>query len=81
MIWQDLTLEGMIPTTICYNDIHGIQHSIIDQRIIPYRAELVDALNVVLFVDDCGNIESGQAGYFDYEEGLRVRYFTESGAV
>ena len=67
-----------VKATICYEDSNGLQHSIINQYIYPYRKELKGANNAVLFVDTENNIIGGQRGRYDYENGSHVVFFTES---
>lgn len=80
MKWEDVipkrgNNDDFISAVICYNDGSNVQHSILDQYIIPYRKELVGANNAVLFIDNEGTILGGQAGRYDPEEGLHVVFF------
>ena len=67
-----------IPSVICYVDSKGIQHSMLNQYLYPYRKELQGANNAVIFIDSAENIIGGQAGRYDEEKGLHVVFFTES---
>ncbi len=77
-VWPKKGCHEFIPATICYDDSNGIQHSIINQYIYPYRKELKGANNAVLFVDSDENITGGQCGRYDYENGSHVVFFTEA---
>jgi hypothetical protein len=44
-------------------------------RIKPFKAEMVNSNNIVLFVDSDLRITGGQIGKYDLEEGLRVILF------
>lgn len=71
--------EGrFIPAVICYDDSKGIQHSIINQYVYPYRKELQIANNTFIFIDSDENITGGQVGHYDEENGLHTVFFTES---
>ena len=83
MNWKDVIPrrgkgDDFIPAVICYYDERDIQHSILDQYIIPYRKELVGANNAVLFIENDGEIRGGQAGRYDPEEGAHVVFFREA---
>lgn len=76
--WPRKNSLNFIPATICYDDSKGMQHSIINQYIYPYRKELEGANNAVIFIDSDENITGGQAGRYDQENGSHVVFFTES---
>lgn len=56
-------------------EIYQNSRLIFKTMITPFKTEMQQANNIILFVDNDYNITGGQIGLYDYDNGLRVKMF------